>query len=173
MKKSSLTGRMIPVLLLAALILTCGSVFAYMFKQTETKTTEFTPVSVSCKAEIETGGEVTIAKTSEISVYLRVRPVTYWVDTSNNILPKKADPVTYTLKDGWLLGSDGVYYYTMPVAPETAGVPFSSISGLKTESDGSKQVVDILCEAIQADPTTAVMESWGVTVIGTEITAVP
>ena len=163
MKKSSLTSRRIPALLLVALILSCGTVLAYMFKQSGPETVEFTPAAVTCAPKIETTGDVTITKTSEISVYLRVRPVTYWVDTNNKILPKEADPITFTLKDGWLAGSDGMYYYTMPVPPNTAGVPFSGVIGLKTDTDGNKQVVDILCEAIQADPVDAVKESWHVT----------
>ena len=173
MKKSSLTSRAVPVLLLVTLVLTCGSVFAYMFRQTDARTVEFVPASVACEPKIETDGSVTITKDSEISVYLRVRLVTYWIDTENKVLPKAAESITVTPKNGWLSGSDGMYYYTEPVPPENAGVPFSGKISLPTQTDGSRQVVDILCEAIQADPTDAVKESWGVTLDGATITDVP
>ena len=171
MKKRSLTSRFVPALLVA-LILACGTVFAYMFRQTEIKTTTFTPAKVLCEVYAPLTADdkidsVTLKNTSNIDAYLRVRLVTYWVDGDGDVAAKSSPALSVDYDEAkWVAGSGNTFYFKTPVSPEatenlTTNLLKTPVE-LKTE-DGYKQVVDIFGEAIQADPTKAVTESWQVT----------
>ena len=176
MKKRIFTRRLIPVILLTAL-LACGTVYAYMFKQTQTEAVEFTPAQVSCTSVVGADKKITITNTSDIDAYLRVRLVSYWVDDKGYIVAKSSPKFTVTLAKGpeetdvWLGGSEETYYYVDPVEP---GDTVTLGTVVPDESDGTYRVeIDALAEAIQADPEQAAESSWHVTVEGIEITAVP
>ena len=172
--------RLVPVALLMALALICGSVFAYMFSRTEDKTTKFIPAKVSCKVAEEfdpaTGvkSSIQVTNTGNIDAYLRVRLVTYWVGADGKVAPKSSPALSITPANGWVEGSDNTFYYPIPVlpndiTPELLGTPITLIS-----EDGFRQVVEVFAEAIQAKPAGAVTESWDVTLDdGGTITAAP
>lgn len=162
--------RLVPVALLMALALICGSVFAYMFSRTEDKTTKFIPAKVSCKVAEEfdpaTGvkSSIKVTNTGNIDAYLRVRLVTYWVDADGKVAPKSSPALSITPANGWVEGSDNTFYYKEPVAPD--GVTDDLLNGsitLEADAEGNRQVVDVFAEAIQAKPANAVTESWDVT----------
>lgn len=179
------TRRLVPVALLAMLALTCGTVFAYMFSKAPGVAVQFTPAQVSCTVEetfeSNVKSNITVKNTSNIPAYLRVRLVTYWVvaegEDAGKVAAKKSDydALAVSLNDGWIAGSNNTYYYELPVAPDTTTQTslFSGSIPLKAE-DGFNQVVDVFAEAIQADPTKAVEDSWKVTIDADgKITAAP
>lgn len=180
MKKHWNTRRLVPVALLLTLILTCGAVFAYMFTRAPTQGVQFIPAKVSCEV-YSTGTDeitgVTVKNTGNISAYLRVRLVTYWVDEHGNVAPKTSPTLEISCNDAWIEGSENTFYYKTPVDPGVVTPEFvlTPPIELQVSVEGYKQAVDIFGEAIQANPTTAVTESWGVTVSspGAKITGVP
>ena len=156
------------------LVLVCGSVFAYMFMRTAPEHTNFIPAQVSCKVYEDHVGDditsVTVENTGNISAYIRVRLVTYWVDGDDNVAPLPSPPLVindYNSMD-WIKGSDNTFYYKKPVPPDapddftTNLLTSTGAITLKTQ-DGYKQAVDIFGEAIQSKPTDAVKEVWPVT----------
>lgn len=172
MKKPLKLRRFVPVALLLVLAVICGSVFAYMFHRTEEEDTTFAPATVSCKVAEEFNGteksSITVQNTSNIPAYLRVRLVTYWVDGEGNVAAKSSRDLSITPAKDWIAGEDNTFYYAKPVAPG-ASTPELLASGttiVLTEENGFLQVVDVFAEAIQAEPTKAVTESWKVTVDG-------
>ena len=177
MRKKNLR-RLMPVALLLALLLVCGSVFAYMFMRTDTKGTDFIPAQVSCKVyspELDDAVDsITVENTSNIYAYLRVRLVTYWVDGDGNVAPKPSPTLTVSYNStDWIKGSGNTFYYKVPVAPDgfTTNLLTAPIT-LGTE-DGYNQEVDIFGEAIQAYPEAAAEGSWLVEVTSDEITSAP
>jgi len=154
------------------LLLVCGSVFAYMFQRTEPASTQFTPAVVACEVHDALNGDkdiesITVENTGNIDAYLRVRLVTYWVDGEGNVAPKPSPTLTVNETGNWVKSeTSNTFYYKEPVAPEDSNDDTSNLLTtpitLKTE-DGYKQVVDIFGEAIQAQPTAAVTDSWKVT----------
>ena len=170
MKKGKLKGLLILVLVLIA-VTACGSVYAYMIKQTNI-TNNFTPAKVSCEVEEKTDNPVTekssitVKNTSNIDAYLRVRLVSYWVKDAGAgtyVVGKESVMPTFTIKDDWIAGSDYTYYYKSPVAPgdDTKELLDSKIV---LAADGEYlQVVEVFAEAIQSEPSKAVTESWGLT----------
>ena len=171
MKKSWNNRRLVPVAILLTLVLVCGTVFAYMFMRTDPQAVSFIPAKVACYvADKRTGdsiNEVTVENTGNIKAYLRVRLSTCWVDGDGNVVPKDSLPLSFSYDtDNWVAGSGNTYYYKVPVAPEDVTTDlFAAGASITLTSDGDyKQRVDIFGEAIQAKPTDAVENSWGVTV---------
>ena len=182
MKKRWITRRLLPVSLFLVLILTFGTVYAYMFMRTPSQSTSFVPAEVSCEVaedfdkDANIKNAITVKNTGNVDAYLRVRLVTYWVDDDGNVAPKSSPALSVDFnEDYWVAGSENTFYYKEPVAP------YDSTSGkgitetllktpitLKTE-DGYRQVVDIFGEAIQSNPVDAVKEAWPVTLSGTTI----
>lgn len=64
----------------------------------------------------------------------------------------------------WVKASDGFYYWTSPVAPNTeTDVLIASITELKA-IEGRNLVVDVSTQAVQSVPDDAVREAWNCTV---------
>ncbi len=168
MKKS----RILLIILIASLVVSlilCGTVLAYMFKQTEYKNNEFIPANVSCKVVEEFDGKqktsIKIQNTGNIDAYLRVRFVSYWVDSDGNVVAKPSSMPEINMAAGWLKGENNTYYYKTPVSPtnQTESLLSSPIT-LQKDADGYMQVIDVFAEAIQSKPHNAVSDSWGVVI---------
>ena len=64
----------------------------------------------------------------------------------------------------WVKASDGFYYWTSPVAPNTeTDVLIASVTELKA-IEGRNLVVDVSTQAVQSVPDDAVREAWNCTV---------
>lgn len=164
--------------LVGALIL-CGTVLAYMFRQTEYKDNEFTPATVSCNVLEEFDGEqktsIKVQNTGNIDAYLRVRFVSYWVDADGNIVAKPSSMPEISVATGWLKGSNDTYYYQSVVTPNNStGELLSHPISLDKDENGYLQVVEVFAEAIQSKPQKAAIDRWGVTIDSNgNITAAP
>ena len=174
--------RILPIILVTVLVVSltlCGTVLAYMFRQTEYKVNEFTPANVSCKVVEKFDGEqktsIQVQNTSNIDAYLRVRIVSYWVDAEGKIVAKPSEMPTIAPASGWLAGTNNTYYYQSAVASNmlTNELLASPIS-LKKDSEGYLQVIEVFAEAMQSKPQDAAINSWKVTIDSSgNITAVP
>lgn len=104
---------------------------------------------------------IVVKNTGTAVSYVRVKLVMNWVDENGNV---SAEPVNITpsITDNWFL-KDGIYYYKMPVAAngETTNLLKTPITQ-GTAPEGYHLEVTVLAESIQAAPSTAVQQSWGV-----------
>ncbi len=167
-----------------------GVTLAFMFKKANVKNI-FVPAEVACtvhekldgKDAAETtvkGGEksdIRVENTGKVNEYLRVRLVFGFVDAEGNVtgaaLPVYPELV---LLDGWLAGEEHTYYYTEAVEPggftPALCEPFALAEETLRDGRTVFQVVQVFAECIQAEPSDAVQQSWGVTVINGTVTAV-
>lgn len=135
---------------------------------------------------------VTATNNGNVPVYVRARVDIYWEDANGNQLwdaPVKdtdymiswgANLEGQSETEGWAKGADGYYYWTKPVAPkddvnEVSGTTGNLINSFVPKKGGAtsadkKLVCDIAIQSIQADPSRAVEEAWGVTVTGGVLT---
>lgn len=156
------------VVLIAVLVL-CGTVLAYMFRQTEYKDNEFVPANVSCEVVEEFDGtqktSIQVQNTGNIDAYLRVRLVSYWVDAGGNIVAKPSSMPAISMAAGWISGGNDTYYYKTPVGPtkQTDSLLSSPIT-LEKDENGYVQVIEVFAEAIQSKPYEAATDSWGVNI---------
>lgn len=177
--KISRTDLILLTVALIATLLLCGTVIAYMFRQTEYKDNAFVPANVSCKVVEEFDGtqktSIQVQNTGNIDAYLRVRLVSYWVDADGNIVAKPSEMPEINIATGWITGANNTYYYTKPVRSSAhTGALLSAPITLKQDENGYMQVLEVFAEAIQSKPSHAVTNSWKVSLdTNGNITAAP
>lgn len=113
-----------------------------------------------------TGGQkksIVVKNTGTAVSYVRVKLVMNWVDDNGNV---SAEPVNITVdydNTNWF-EQGGIYYYKMPVAAND-GVTTNLLKTPITQGtapEGYHLEVTVLAESIQAAPSKAVTDSWGV-----------
>ena len=187
-------GRAKALLLIASLAVlltaTVGSTAAWLVSKPAAVENDFLPGKVASQVLEDFGTEsgtsvkrnVRVKNNGNTDAYIRVLLVFTWKDDAGNIFSNKPQEdkdyqiVMDDLTDWIMQKSDaGVYfYYKKPVAPGAeTGVLIDSlrqIAGVTGPENGKyKLSVDILADAVQADPPEAVKDSWGVAVENGEI----
>lgn len=165
-------GRKTALILSLCLIfaLAVGTTFALLKANTDPVTNTFTAAKSDIKIDEDvTGGQkksIIVQNTGTAVSYVRVKLVMNWVDDNGNV---SAEPVNITpsITDDWF-EQGGIYYYTKPVAPVDAKPNNVTTNLLKTPitqpnaPEGYHLEVTVLAESIQAAPSKAVTDSWGV-----------
>lgn len=187
-------GRAKALLLIASLAVlltaTVGSTAAWLVSKPAAVENNFVPGKVACHVLEDFGAEngtyvksnVRVKNTGNTDAYIRVLLVFTWKDDKGNIFSNKPQEgkdyqiVMDDLTDWIMQKSDtGVYfYYKKRVAPEEETrnlieslYQIADVTG--PENGKYKLSVDILADAVQANPPQAVKDSWGVDVENGEI----
>lgn len=189
-------GRAKALLLIASLAVlltaTVGSTAAWLVSKPAAVENDFVPGKVACQVLEKFGTEsgayvkrgVCVKNTGNTDAYIRVLLVFTWKDKDGNIFSNKPqEGIDYQINmdnmylTDWIMQKSdaGVYfYYKKPVAPKAkTGKLIESLYQITDvtgpENGTYKLSVDILADAVQADPPEAVEESWGVAVENDEI----
>lgn len=172
-KKSNMSKRAIVLLLSLVLVVSTviGTTMAYLVSSPDPVVNTFTPAHVDSKVDENIikneKKNVSIQNNSNVTAYIRAAVVVTWRN-GNNVMPAASDSYTISwTKTNWIDGSDGFYYYTKPVtALDYTGELFTDCKPKegKAPAEGYELCVEILSEAIQAEPADAVRGAWGVTV---------
>lgn len=167
------TGRQ--VLLLAALAVivmgVVGGTVAYLVTKTTSVVNTFDPGRVSCvieeKFDKTTKEDVTVKNTGNTDAYIRAAIIVTWKDAAGNIAataPVEGTDYNLVLNETDWVKHDGYYYYKDAVAPDrTTENLINSCTALKSNGDYTLSV-EILADAIQAEPISVVQDNWNVTV---------
>ena len=164
------------VLLIAVILListAVGSTVAFLATKTEPVENSFEYADVSCEVteDRDTDGSIVQVKnTGTISAYIRAAVVANWIDADGNIAASVPEGYSYDLtcsSGSWVQGKDGFFYYLLPVAPG-ALTEGSLLTCTVTcpETPEYTLSVEVLAEAIQSTPASAVKEAWKVAVDG-------
>lgn len=189
-------GRAKALLLIASLAVlltaTVGSTAAWLVSKPAAVENDFVPGKVACQVLEKFGTEsgayvkrgVRVKNTGNTDAYIRVLLVFTWKDKDGNIFSNKPqNDKDYQINmdnmylTDWIMqeSDTGVYfYYKKPVKPgKETDVLIESLrqtAGVTGPENGKyKLSVDILADAVQADPPQAVKDSWGVDVENGEI----
>lgn len=162
------------------LTLTAGGTVAYLFTNTDAVTNTFTPAKTSIDIPEDFNGEikknVKVKNTGDIDVYVRAMIVVTWQNDAGEV--HATAPVVgtdYTMTGSsdteWVVGADGYYYYTSKVAPNgSTDILLTDCKPVEGKTpENYHLVVDVLAQAIQAEPDSVVNETWSnskVTVTG-------
>lgn len=160
-------GRKTALILSLCLIfaLAVGTTFALLKASTDPVENTFTAAKSGTDIVEELDGNqkksIVVQNTGTAVSYVRVKLVMNWVDDNGNV---SAEPVNITpsITDDWF-EQDGIYYYKMPVAAkgETTNLLKTPITQ-DAAPEGYHLEVTVLAESIQAAPSKAVTDSWGV-----------
>ena len=164
------------VLLIAVILListAVGSTVAFLATKTEPVENSFEYANVSCKVtqNCDTDGSIVQVKnTGTISAYIRAAVVANWMDVDGNIAASVPEGYSYDLtcsSGSWVQGNDGFSYYLLPVAPgaSTEGNLLTCTVTCPEDPEYTLSV-EVLTEAIQSTPASAVNEAWNVAVDG-------
>ena len=174
-RRSSTASTKMMVLAISIILLLSTAVMGtmmFLVSKTPVVTNTFDPAKVTCEVQEQFDGtvkkDVTAKNTSNIDAYLRIKLVSYIVNTDGERIGGTVVIPNFTPGSGWF-EQDGFYYYHKPVAPcEIPEVKLIGDSGITlvtyTDADGGKQVIEVIAEAIQAKPTSVVADQWNVTV---------
>ena len=189
-------GRAKALLLIASLVVlltaTVGSTAAWLVSKPAAVENDFVPGKVACQVLEKFGTEsgayvkrgVRVKNTGNTDAYIRVLLVFTWKDKEGNIFSNKPqEGIDYQINmdnmylTDWIMQKSDAgtyYYYKKPVARDAETDVLIELlrqaDGVIGPENGTyKLSVDILADAVQADPPQAVEESWGVDVENDEI----
>ena len=175
-RKKRVRMNRVAVLLIAILVIgaAVGSTVAYLIADSGSVRNQFTPSKVACQVDETFDGSVkenvSIKNTGDTSAYIRACIVATWKDAEGNVYgggtPTAGTDYTISYAgSGWTQKGD-YWYYTSPVAPlaNTSTLITSCAPVAEKTPDGYALSVEIMAEAIQSQPATAVTQSWGVAV---------
>lgn len=186
MKKRNKNNKSFLLLASLALIVTAviGTTMAYLVSDTPAVTNTFTAATVDSDVEETFDGttkeNVKIQNTGDIKAFIRAKVVVTWQKTENGetyILParigdysityntNKQNAIDDSVAGQWTLANDGFYYWSSEVpATKFTGILIESCSPAADKApEGYNLHVEILAEAIQAEPANVVTDVWGFT----------
>lgn len=172
----------IVIVLAVMLVLLCGTTLALMFRQTNLVTNEFETAIVDCRVHEQTNtgsvmagakSSVTVENTGNIPAYIRVRFVSYWVDTEGHVVGKASEMPVIPYDETTWFERNGIYYCRTPIAvgdftPELLQSGKTIVLRADTAT-GYRQVLEVFADAIQSKPHKAVTQSWNVGISGDNI----
>ena len=175
--KASL-GRSKRILLLVALVMiltaAIGGTIAYIVTSTTAVENTFTPAKVETEINETFDGtvktNVSVKNTGDVAAYIRAAIVVSWKTAAGDTYaeaPVAGTDYTITLNtaNGWIELGD-YWYCKAPIAVGANTAVLIDRCELKsgvTPPEGYFLSVDVITSAIQAEPTDAVTDSWGVT----------
>ena len=156
----------------AALLLTfaVSGTVAYLVDVDEPVVNEFKPAKVTVDIPEEFDGEsksdVKIQNTGDIKAYVRATYIVTW-QNGTNMIPAQATEYDLVLNTTDWVQANGMYYWHSALEPNNAtGILIKSCAvkdGVRPPAEGYYLNVEIIAQAIQAEPTTAVVDAWKVT----------
>lgn len=174
--KSGFRWKRSGILLAAVIVLLAGAVggtWAFLVAQSEPVQNNFTYAHVSCKIDEKFDGttksDVKIQNTGDIPAYIRARIVVTWKDANGNVsstVPVKNTDYTIAFNTTDWTQQGGYWYCKTAVNPN--GFTPELISECKKTANanapkGYDLSVEILADAIQSEPASAVKEAWDYT----------
>lgn len=163
------------VALALMLVLSVGGTVAYLSTATGSVTNTFTPTPVECMViedPFEPGvstlkTNVSVQNTGKADAHIRATIVVTWQDAAGNVygqVPVEGEGKDYVLvinDTGWEKGTDGYWYCIAAGNSDTqTAVLIESCTAL-TSLDDYTLSVEILAQAIQAEPDAAAIAAWG------------
>ena len=175
-KRRKQQSLIIAVVAILCSIIACATI-AFVFTSTKPLENTFTDAYVACDVLETFDGitktDVTIKNTGEVQSYIRAKVVVTWMsdDKTKVTALKPIDDTDYIITyadetnaaTNWEKGSDGYWYYKLPVnvGKETEELIEScSLKDGITVPDGYYLSVEIVASSIQSTPPRVVTEQW-------------
>lgn len=171
MKKHSKKTILLLVSLVIVLVAVVGTTIAYLVTNTDPITNTFKPSEVTTEIDESFNGDVKndvkVKNTGDVEAYIRAAVVVTWQNDDGQVYPTAPAEgtdyiVTWTM-DGWAKSGNYYYYKTPVAAGESTDVLLTGCKPVEGKAPTDYHlVVEILAQAIQANPKSAVTEAWEV-----------
>lgn len=169
-EKTLRTGRVTAIVMATVLLLALaiGGTVAWLSTKSATITNTFLPSKVACEVTESFDGtvktNVNVQNTGDTQAFIRVKLVTYRTNDKGQHIGGTATLPSFDLGENWV-EYNGYYYYKLPVKaggkPEANLTDRMTLAGSYNDTDGGKQAIDVMAEAIQSVPQAAVQAAWG------------
>jgi len=163
----------IPLIVLALLTGTVGGTLAFLLDSTAPIENTFLPSEIIIDTYEEFDGEeksnIYVQNNGTADAYVRIKLLGYWYDNQKDTIVAKQswfDMESKNPNNGWFY-KDGYYYYPNKVSSDGGKTEKLFNNAVKLDidsSDGTRKVLEVIAEAIQAVPADAVEDAWEVTV---------
>lgn len=176
--KSGFRWKRSGILLAAVIVLLAGAVggtWAFLVAQSEPVQNNFTYAHVRCRIDETFDGttksDVKIQNTGDIPAYIRARIVVTWKDANGNVsstVPVENTDYTIAFNTTDWTQQEGDYWYCKTTVNPDDFTPELITECKKTDNANAPKdyydlSVEILADAIQSEPASAVTEAWGYT----------
>lgn len=165
------------VVIVMCMIGCMGVSLAYMFKELSPKTASFEKAIVTCSTNVLSDNHqinsISVTNTGNTKAFVRICLSVHMENNDNQIvgaftsMPYIAYDINNWIKDG------DTYYYRYALNPGESTRAFLqstiTLTGTSFNNAPARQVIDILAEAVQTEPTSAIEETWGKTVTNNQI----
>lgn len=172
-EKTLRTGRVTAIVMATVLLLALaiGGTVAWLSTNDTPITNTFLPSQVTCEVQEKFNGtvksDVNVKNTGNIDAFIRVKLVTYRTNDQGQHIGGTATLPPFTRGANWV-EYKGYYYYKLPVAaggtPKTNLTDSMTLTSSYNDTDGGKQAIDVMAEAIQSVPEAAVKAAWGLSI---------
>ena len=172
--KSGFRWKRSGILLAAVIVLLAGAVggtWAFLVAQSDPVENNFTYAHVRCTIDETFDGttksNVQIQNTGDIPAYIRARIVVTWKDKDGNVSAEPVKETDYTIafnETDWVQKGDYWYCKTAVAVDRETPALIEKCEKKGTAPEGYNLSVEILADAIQSEPASAVKEAWNVTV---------
>lgn len=132
---------------------------AYLVTMSEPMTNSFSPARVECSVEKNLNeNSIVVRNTGEAVIYIRVALVSATTDEDGNLsMDMNGNLNGINLGEGWKY-MNGYYYYRYSVEPSAST---RNLLG-QTITLGENQSITVLAQCIQAEPSSAMKDAWGI-----------
>lgn len=163
------------IALLVMLVGGVGGVLAYLLSAPPPVQNVFIPATVTCRVEETFDGvvkeDVCVRNTGNVDAFIRVAVIANWVSEKDGTVLATApiEGVDYTVEwavNGWKKRNDGFWYHLRSVVPNALTDSLIKRAEATDAPRGYRLEIQLLATALQANPTTAVEQQWGITVVG-------
>ena len=166
------------VIAVAAAVALASVAVAFMLRRAEAQI-DFTPAVVTCAVHAKVNGaevtgsaasgsvksDITAENTGSTTVFLRLRLSACWVDAKGNTTGTPSALPQITLRQNWLDGGNGLYYYALPVEPRQSTTalcePMRMGTSVSPTGAAVYQQITVLAEAVPALPGEAAAGGGG------------
>lgn len=170
--------RKILIVVIVICIIGCmGVSLAYMFKELSPKTASFEKAMITCSTNVLSDNHqinsISVTNTGNTKAFVRIHLSVHMENNDNQIVGAFTSMpyITYDTNN-WIKDGD-TYYYRYALNPGDTTHAFLQtaivLSGTSFNNAPAHQTLDILAEAVQAEPANAIEETWGKTATDNQI----
>lgn len=182
MKRKNHKYTLLLVCLLLTVLLAVGGTIAYIFTDTDPVVNTFTPVKVDNEIheelEANVKENVQIKNTGTTDAFIRAKVVVTWQNEKGEVYPvmpvsklENSEEYDYEIlynQADWaeIASTPGYWYFRFSVAPGefTTSLIESAEPTKAAPAEGYTLHIEILSQAIQSEPATAVQDAWNVSI---------